>query len=61
MEISMHGRVIIVTHEDGREEEFPSIMKTVVTLNISATTINKRLKDGEPYLWNGEKIKFRYK
>lgn len=57
----MHGRVIVVTHEDGSEEEFPSIVKTVVALNISSSTINKRLKDGEPYLWRGEKIKFRYK
>ncbi len=57
----MHGRPIIVTHEDGREEEFPSILKTVVSLNVSSTTINKRLKDGEAFLWNGERIKFRYK
>ena len=57
----MHGRVIIVTHEDGREEEFPSIVKAVVALNISCTPINKRLRSGEPYIWNGEKIKFRYK
>ena len=57
----MHGRSIIVTHEDGRAEEFPSILKTVVGLNVSSTTINKRLKDGEPFLWNGERIKFRYK
>ena len=57
----MHGRPIIVTHEDGRVEEFPSILKTVVSLNVSSTTINKRLKDGEPFLWNGERIKFRYK
>ena len=57
----MHGRPIIVTHEDGRAEEFPSILKTVVSLNVSSTTINKRLKDGEPFLWNGERIKFRYK
>ena len=57
----MHGRSIIVTHEDGRVEEFPSILKTVVGLNVSSTTINKRLKDGEPFLWNGERIKFRYK
>ena len=57
----MHGRVIIVTHEDERVEEFPSILKTVVSLNVSSTTINKRLRSGEPYIWNGEKIKFRYK
>ncbi len=57
----MHGREIVVTHEDGREEEFPSIIKAVISLNISSSTINKRLRDGEPYLWRGEKIKFRYK
>lgn len=57
----MHGREIVVTHEDGRKEEFPSIIKAVISLNISSTTINKRLRDGEPYLWRGEKIKFRYK
>ena len=57
----MHGRVIVVTHEDGSEKEFPSIVKTVVARNVSSSTINKRLKDGEPYLWKGEKIKFRYK
>lgn len=61
LERRMKGRVIVVTHEDGSEEEFPSIVKTVVALNVSSSTINKRLKDGEPYLWRGEKIKFRYK
>ncbi len=61
LEKRMNGRPIVVTHEDGREEEFPSIVKTVVALNISCTPINKRLRSGEPYLWRGEKIKFRYK
>ncbi len=61
VETSMHGRPIVVIHEDGREEEFPSIVKAVVALNISCTPIKKRLRSGEPYLWRGEKIKFRYK
>ncbi len=49
------------THEDERDEKFSSILKTVVGLDISLTTINNRLKDGESFLWNGERIKFRYK
>ncbi len=49
------------THEDEREKKFSSILKTVVGLDISLTTINNRLKDGESFLWNGERIKFRYK
>ncbi len=57
----MYHREIVVTYEDGSEDVFFSVMRAVAALNISATTIYTKMKSGEPYLWRGERIKFRYK
>ncbi len=55
----MQGIPVVVIREDGREEEFPSATNCAVELNISVSTVRKRLKNGEPLLWNGEKIRFK--
>ena len=51
----------VVIYESGRIEEYPSATKAARELNISISTVRKRLRSGEEYDWNGQKIKFRFK
>ena len=55
------NKPIVVTHKDGREEEFSAATRAAMTLNISVSTVRKRLRNGEPYLWNGDELRFRFK
>lgn len=55
------NKPIVVTHKDGREEEFTAATRAAMTLNISVSTVRKRLRNGEPYLWNGDELRFRFK
>lgn len=55
------NKPIVVTHKDGREEEFPSATSAAVTMNISPSTVRLRLRNGEPLLWNGDELRFRFK
>ena len=55
------NKPIVVTHKDGREEEFPSATSAAVVMNISPSTVRLRLRNGEPLLWNGDELRFRFK
>lgn len=55
------NKPIVVIHKDGREEEFPSATSAAVAMNISPSTVRLRLRNGEPYIWNGDELRFRFK
>lgn len=54
------NKPIVVIHKDGREEEFPSATSAAVVMNISVSTMQKRLRNGELYLWNNDELRFRF-
>ena len=56
-----NAKPIIVTFSDGKEEEFYSASWTAVTLNVATSTVRKKAKNGEPLLWDGQQIRFRFK
>lgn len=55
------NKPVVVIHKDGREEEFSAATRAALTLNISVSTVRKRLRNGQPYLWNGDELRFRFK
>ncbi len=55
------NKPIVVTHKDGREEEFSAATRAAMALNISVSTVRKRLRNGESYLLDGDKLRFRFK
>lgn len=55
------NKPIVVIHKDGKEEEFPSATSAAVVMNISPSTVRLRLRNGEPFLWNGDELRFRFK
>ena len=57
----MQGRPIIVTFGDKQDKEYPSATRAAVELNISISTVRKRLRSGEEYDLDGKKLKFRLK
>ena len=54
------NKPVVVVHKDGREEEFYSATSAAIALNISVSTVRKRLRNGEPYPWNGDELRFRF-
>ena len=60
-ECMVQGKPIIVTYENGREEEFPSAQNCAMVLNVASSTVRKKNKSGEKLSWNGQKIGFRFK
>ncbi len=55
------NKPVVVIHKDGREEEFSAATRAAMALNISVSTVRKRLRNGELLLWNGEELRFRFK
>ena len=54
------NKPVVVIHKDGREEEFSAATRAAMALNISVSTVRKRLRNGESYLWNGDELRFRF-
>ena len=54
------NKPVVVIHKDGREEEFSAATRAAMALNISVSTVRKRLRNGQSYLWNGDELRFRF-
>ena len=54
------GKPVIVTFDGKTEKEYPSATAAAIALNISISTVRKKIHSGEEYVLDGERIKIRF-